>query len=495
MHWRSKGAAAALAAAGWVMIAGASAAQKNVLDQDSASVDAITRPEHCQQGAPAAQRMMGRSDFAALPQRRQGYVFYIAAFCAVQAKDLEKAYDLSARATKAFGDEPDVWQQRLAIAGERKRNEDVVLTVEEMAAQAPVTLNQLSFRWLGYLYGQLRDEPPLRRRMLVVLTAPGFEPVEPLAFGDQYKSQLAAILVDEGKTKEAAALVSRITVPTTLVSASLDQRLRPLVPAGFDARAATERFLMSLRDLSASHTGSLAVVLEVATTLRHLGRPEEALATLRAVDPEGPRAAEFNDLADYRLWWWDGLARTHMLLGHYDEGVAAFRHAAGQEEGGGKNVSQTINLGHAQIRFGRAADALKTIAAFETGGYDASPYGRMQLTLVRGCARAMLGDPAVRSDIEYAVAHENDDSLTLFGLYMCTANIDAAAQVLIRQLGDPDKRAGALLLLSDFNPDPPSYPVAPYEKDFAALKARPDVQAAIARAGGTRRINLLANEL
>ncbi|VWX54624.1 hypothetical protein NOVOSPHI9U_690004 [Novosphingobium sp. 9U] len=162
--------------------------------------------------------------------------------------------------------------------------------------QAPTALNQLSFRWLGYLYGQLKDEAPLRRRMLVVLTAPGFEPVELLAFGDNYKSELAGILVDEGKTEEATALVSRIKVPTTLVSTSLDPRLRPLVPAGFNPRAETERFLATLRDLAASHSGLLAVVLETATTLRRLGRPEEALATLQSVDPEGPRAAEFNDL-------------------------------------------------------------------------------------------------------------------------------------------------------------------------------------------------------
>jgi tetratricopeptide (TPR) repeat protein len=495
MKQRWKVAAVLLAASTDIAVVGATSAQTNAVDPDVAIVGAITQADQCTHGEPAIQPVMSRHDFSALPEGLRGYIFYIAAFCAVHAKNYDAAYDLSVRGTKASGDEPNAWRQRLGIAGESKRNEDVVVTLEEMATQAPTALNQLPFRWLGYLYGELRDEAPLRRRMLVVLTAPGFEPVEPLAFGDHYKSQLAGILVDEGKTKEATTLVSRITVPTMLVSTSLDPRLRPLLPAGFNARAATERFLATLRDLSASHTGSLAVVLEVATTLRQLGRPEEALATLQAVDPEGPRAAKFNDLDDQRIWWWDGLARTHQLLGRYDDAVTAFRHAAQQQEDGGKNVSQTINLGHAQIRFGRPGDALKTIAAFEMGGYNASPYGLMELALVRGCARSMLTDSAVASDIAFAAEHEKDHPSALFSLYLCVGDLDGAAKVLIHDLDDRERRADKLLLLSDFDPYPASLPLAPYETKLPELKARPDVRAAIARSGGTRRINLLSYEL
>ncbi|RYZ99289.1 MAG: hypothetical protein EOO68_12580, partial [Moraxellaceae bacterium] len=135
---------------------------------------------------------------------------------------------------------------------------------------------------------------------------------------------------------------------------------------------------------------SLFVVLEVAHYLRELGRPEEALATLEAANPEGPLAAAFADLGEQRNWWWDGIARTYQMLGRYDEAVAAFRKGIDANENGSLNVSQTINLGHAHLRFGHPVDALASAAAFDSGKYSASPYGEMELRLVRGCALLAL---------------------------------------------------------------------------------------------------------
>jgi hypothetical protein len=53
-----------------------------------------------------------------------------------------------------------------------------------------------------------------------------------------------------------------------------------------------------------------------------------------------------------------------------------------------------------------------------------------------------------------------------------------------------DSRVDALLQLSDYDDPPYPNPGDPTQASLARPKARPDVIAAIARAGGTRRFNL-----
>jgi hypothetical protein len=217
---------------------------------------------------------------------------------------------------------------------------------------------------------------------------------------------------------------------------------------------------------------------------------------LEAARPDGPGGKQFTDLDEETNWWWDEMARSYQMLGRYDEAVSAFGHGILAKEDGSPNVSQTINLGHAHVRFGHPERALKTVAVFETASYPASPYGEMEMRLVRGCAQAALGNrTALANDVAYARDHERDHPEALTDLLLCADDMDSAAASMIRRLNDPDKRAGALSQLSTFDPPPPSYPLMPFEKKMAALRERADVQAAIQRAGGVRHIRLQAGEL
>jgi len=65
--------------------------------------------------------------------------------------------------------------------------------------------------------------------------------------------------------------------------------------------------------------------------------------------------------------------------------------------------------------------------------------------------------------------------------------MDGAAAATIRRLDDPERRAGALLQLSDYDPPPANGSHDPIDLRLGDLKHRPDVRAAIGRAGGTRR--------
>ena len=80
-------------------------------------------------------------------------------------------------------------------------------------------------------------------------------------------------------------------------------------------------------------------------------------------------------------------------------------------------------------------------------------------------------------------------------LYLCLGDMDGAAAAFIRRLEDPDRRADALLQLSDYDDPPVKRPPHPVHSRLEALKSREDVKAAIEKAGGIRRFRLQRGEL
>jgi tetratricopeptide (TPR) repeat protein len=195
-------------------------------------------------------------------------------------------------------------------------------------------------------------------------------------------------------------------------------------------------------------------------------------------------------------WYWNGVAATETTLGHYDQAVAAYAKAAAFGERGGLNVSQVINLAETQNGFGRGADALKTLAVFADPKRRGSPFGEMQLRFARACANHLAGHEGdTAADLAYLKAHEKDGGPALSDALLCLGDMDAAAAAFIRRLDDPDRRAAVLLQLSDYDDPPVPLPADPVESRLAALKARPDVKAAIDRAGGTRRFHIQGGEL
>nr|WP_293854673.1 tetratricopeptide repeat protein [Sphingomonas sp. SCN 67-18] len=290
--------------------------------------------------------------------------------------------------------------------------------------------------------------------------------------------------------------MSPIAILSTLIDVSLDPRLREAMPSGFDGRAEVERDLSVTRRIVSDHPESLSATLMIADYLMQLGRGEEALTELEAVRSGKRGSTALKDWDEKYIWWLDAKARTYLMLGRYDDGVAAFRRAMKFKEGDGRNVSQTINLGYAQLRFGRPADALATVSLLKPESAELSPYGRMEMRGLQGCARLALGQAAsAKDDLDYAAAHEQDNPGVLTMLRLCAGDLDGAAAAIIHRLDDPELRPAALRYLSDYDPPPASYPVSPVDTRRSELKVRPDVQAAIARAGGVRRFRLQDPEI
>jgi tetratricopeptide (TPR) repeat protein len=436
------------------------------------------------------------SGSSSVPDKIRATGYDLAASCASKTNKDDLAYRYALEGT-ALEDSSDwLWRFRLAIELQNDRFEPGLTTIEAMTQGRGAALNAVPIQWMHQvlvkLKAQHRDD--LRRKLLKLLTT-SYRPDNPFASIDRFRQDYAEILYDAGDKAGAEALIHDIDTARVVNELSFDPRFRPMLAADFDVRAGVERNLAKARDLMRQHPDQLEPIVRVAEDLRQLGRPQEALEALDAARSSIAQTGAFSDRDEQLNWWWNGVASTQAMLGHYGEAMAAMRSGADVKEQGELNVSQVINLAEAQIHFGKPQEALATLAVFDGPPRALSPYGEMEMRFTRGCANALAGrKDALAADLAFARAHETDHGEALSDLLLCSGDLDGAAAAFIRRLEDPDRRVEALLQLSDYDAPPVALP-DPVYAHMPALKARADMQAAIARAGGTRRIHLQRDEL
>jgi hypothetical protein len=120
----------------------------------------------------------------------------------------------------------------------------------------------------------------------------------------------------------------------------------------------------------------------------------------------------------------------------------------------------------------------------------------MAMRYNRACAHAVAKRPGdAAADLAYIQTNSKDAPGMLGSLLLCLGDLDGAAADYIGRLDDPETRSEALLELSDYDDPPVKVPLDPAAARVPALKARTDVKAAIARAGGIRRFRVQADSL
>ncbi|WP_426264990.1 hypothetical protein [Sphingomonas sp. PWP1-2] len=430
---------------------------------------------------------------ATLPPSVRAAVLEAGVTCALQTRQSALAYRFVLDATR-FDEASDwIWRTRLALELDAKTPDAALATVVAMTQGRGGALNSAPAQWMFALSHQLRDRGGLaaRRRLLAILTTPSYQPQTAVPVIDPFRRDYAGLLYEAGEKDAALAQIRQIENSSMLLMLSVDPRFRQALGPDFAPRAAVERFLATLRTAALLHPDSLEVVIEIAARERELGRGDAALGTLQAAAPLGPKASSYTDIDEQLNWWWDGVGRTHQALGHFDAAAVAFGQGKATAEHGSLNVSQTINLAWAQLRSGHSSDALATLAVFDVPGRDVSAYGLMEMRSVQACAAAQLGKTVDASvAIAFVKAHRRENIGALGDVLLCTGDFDGAAAEFIQRLDDPEQRATVLLMLSDYDPPVGTLPPDPIYSRLPALERRADMKAAIARAGGTRRIPL-----
>lgn len=448
--------------------------------------------DDCPTALNIALPLMG-SAATSLPAATRARLYDLAVDCTFRAKNRDAAYAFAVDATRTAESSDYVWRMRFLMELIAKRDDVALATIEEMNRGRGEALNAVPVQWIGDLYRRFdaRERPAQRTRLLKILADNAYQPLEPLTTNDPYRLDYALILVKAGRLDEARALLAMVKLPETLGKIMFDQRLKEVRPNDIDLRVATERELAGYRTAIGANPRLIAPVVYAADNLIKLGRPQEALDTLKAIESSIADTQAFDDSRTLQMWWWNSLAKGYAALGRYDDALAAYKGGMTQNEKGGVNVSQTINLASLQLRTAKFSDAIATLGILDDPTANISPYGHSVMRLVRGCAYQATGEiKKADADLAYLVAHEKDNADGLAAMLVCRGETDKAAADIIKQLDDPDLHANALLELSDYDP-----PITRPPNDFDAegtrmLKARPDVRAAIARAGGIRRIHL-----
>jgi tetratricopeptide (TPR) repeat protein len=437
--------------------------------------------------------LMDAAGGTGLPDEAEAIGYDIVALCEEGSGKGEAAYAHALRGTKLEHSSDTLWHLRLFHEMHDDRAEAAVATIEAMSQGRGAALNSAPLPWMGQIDRALKEpgKEAVRRRFLKVLGSDSYAPDDAFGSNDWFRIPYAVLLAGEGNGEGARAVLSKLKTPTGLAEASLDPRLRAVMPPAVDMRAAAEAELASHKDAMQLHPDRLAAVVQAAGDLRQLGRDQESVTLLNSVAAKLNDPEAFSDRDEQMSWWWDSLGRAYTTLGRYDEALSAFQKGGSQKEGGSLNFSQLINLAAMQNDFGRGEEALKTLKAFDDPARKGSPYGVMQIHIVRACGFATAGRPAeAAADLAFIKAHDKDDPAALGDTLLCLGDMDGAAAAFIARLDDPDRRAAALRTLSDFDAPPASKPIGVGSKRLPALKQRPDVKAAIARAGGVRRFNI-----
>lgn len=493
--------AALLGAVALVALPSAGAARTDFIDTAQTALlrgaEAADRDD-CVAALKQINPVIAHGEFSTLPEQGRAALLQVASYCELETKQYGKALTHARTITTYLSPPAEAWRLRFGLEVKEGQYAAAVGTLDAIQKQAPAVVGDLDKDWIWSLFRKLKADEELatpRSLFLAVVSRPGFAPeAEELNF-EWLRLEYARDLAAAGDKTGAAQVIGKLRKAAALYDASLDLDpvVRSAVGANFDLRAAYEREIEMLNQMSALRPGLLNLVLETSRAQRTIGQPEAALATLEAARPDGILSKQFSDRAEWLNWWWDEMGRAYTQLGRYDDAVAAFASAIEGGENGMSNVSQTINLGYVHNYFGHPEATLPLLAPFEDNANAASPYGMMEFHLARGCAAQAAGKPDIAArDLAYAKAHDTDHPEALSDLLMCMGDLDGAAASVVARLDDPKRRLSALKQLSDYAPRPASAPVRSIDASLQKLRERADVKAAILRAGGTRRFNVQA---
>jgi hypothetical protein len=469
---------------------GAAYADEFALQRARALYGQLRDHNQCEAALPAARSFWASSDFGTLQNDVRARFLYEVMRCAWSLQDGPGAIAAGIEARRAGATWADFALLRLGV-----RFEDHALAVEAFHAlslSAPKTFRELESR---YIWGALRaaartdSSGAAELRIHELLVALGYAFPENLP-DDSLRVEHARLLAGRGDWDRARARLAAVIDPREVMVLRVDRAFAPLrADAAFAARldvaAAAEASLARARETAARDPRKLAGVLDLAQALRALGRDEEALAELdRAIAAAQAEdgASRFDDVRDYLNWLLNERGYVLYDLNRPEEARQAFGLSIAVGESGQWSVSQVINFATMLQSEGRAADALEVV---QTVG-DASPYGLMWVAAVRACAAEQLNNAALRAEaLAYLREHEDDNVSARTRALLCVNDLDGAAALYVRRLGDPLHRESALLALQNYRR--PHRPALPRDDILHGrvdqVRLRPEVQAAVAAVG------------
>ncbi|GAA4825399.1 hypothetical protein GCM10023232_24220 [Sphingosinicella ginsenosidimutans] len=338
------------------------------------------------------------------------------------------------------------------------------------------------------LLGQLKSdhEEALRARLAAALFRIGWP-----GDGDaDMTDTLRTILLDDRLANDdrpaAADYAASIVTPAATLSLIVGKRYDDLLAPGTDRMAMLQRAL-ELQDRETA--GALASapadprrILDRVRYLRGLGRDADALALLQPFIRD-VRATVAG--SEEGMWLINEAAYAMVALGRQGDALALMRRLAGLSlDDNAALLGPAINYSLMLWEAGRYGDALDQASRLDRDSERrASAFGQTWIASSIACALAGLGRPAEAApQVEQLAARPDLNPTALMRTYLCLGRDDDAAALLVSQLQGNDPQA-MILALQDYQLARGSAQTGPIYDRLAALRDRPEVQAALARVG------------
>ena len=197
----------------------------------------------------------------------------------------------------------------------------------------------------------------------------------------------------------------------------------------------------------------------------------------------------FTDFGDSYNWVLNQRSLALAHEGHWDDAVREMTRAARRPEGGGVNVSQSINLAGLYTDLNEPDKAAAAIV--EPG--EMSPMGSMQLHYVRLQIAMEKNDTrSIAKHMAYLRTHRTDDIATWQRALLRHDDLDAAAALLIQRLNASDWRSDALVQMQHYVRSEQTPTMKIMDQRWNIVTSRPDVQAALAKVGRVEQFSITA---
>lgn len=447
----------------------------------------------CKAAYPALVRLTKRSDFPRKDGEFAVTVYGAAAGCAMEQEKYDEAsgwLDLAVGYEEAPA---DLHLMRLVAAMQRENQPTALAVLQDAIAAHPRFLAQLTLDDIGNLWGGMKPGTDLEMQFLELISSGGWTGDNPTETIDFVLIGYADRLMTRGEEDRARKVVQNFTAPWIVQAVRFHPKLKQFMatdPAATNVRAAAERLAASLVVRGYRQPDRLDVLVVRADLIRSLGRPKEALALLdaqRARVDKAPRAGGFSDAEAFRPRWWATRGWILFDLGRHDEALTSLRYAAALPAAGrDRNAEFIMDLAAGLVRLGRGDEALAAIAPLQ-GWSGLTLSEQMRFHRLNVCARDVKGDAAgARAAAEAVKLERGYERSEWDRLQMCAGNPEAVAAANLKDMQVDDLAVASILL--SLAPEPERPFATARDKlvagRWAALLARPDLKAAIDKAGG-----------
>jgi predicted Zn-dependent protease len=293
--------------------------------------------------------------------------------------------------------------------------------------------------------------------------------------------------VARNDTASARALAAAIATPRPLIELLVQRRFDPVFGDGPDpsARLASgfAAYDKATADWLAAQPQEWRALVARTQYLRRAGRNDAALALILprvadmdAVEKGGEDAAWLVNEAGYAL----------LAAGRTDEALALMQRLIALDvEKHSYLVSMSINYAEMLNNAGRFREALAHAEALSAKPKLASPYGLMWIWQSAACANLLAGDAAAAAPWLARLKEKAADNRPAYmRALLCANDLDGAERLLVERLGNAEDAPRALVGLQDYRPEPDySQSRKILRERLMAVRARPAVQAAVARVG------------